>query len=70
MTVGRVGHDAAAGGGDVAPPTPQQLRRALARVERGASLDVDSENPTGALGLYERAGFRTDRRWTNYASEG
>jgi mycothiol synthase len=35
-----------------------------------AALDVDSENPTGALGLYERAGFRTDRRWTNYASDG
>ena len=33
-----------------------------------AALDVDSENPTGALGLYERAGFRTDRRWTNYSS--
>lgn len=31
-----------------------------------ASLDVDSENPTGALGVYERAGFRVDRRWANY----
>jgi mycothiol synthase len=31
-----------------------------------ASLDVDSENPTGALGLYESVGFRTRQRWTNY----
>ena len=31
-----------------------------------AALDVDSENPTGALGIYERAGFRTDLRWTTY----
>jgi mycothiol synthase len=34
-----------------------------------ASLDVDSENPTGALGIYEGAGFRTTRRWTNYLLE-
>jgi mycothiol synthase len=33
-----------------------------------AALDVDSENPTGALGVYERAGFQTDQRWTNYRS--
>ena len=32
-----------------------------------ASLDVDSENPTGALGIYERAGFVMETRWTNYA---
>ncbi|HET6651505.1 MAG TPA: GNAT family N-acetyltransferase [Nocardioides sp.] len=32
-----------------------------------ASLDVDSENPTGALGIYERAGFEVESRWTNYA---
>ncbi|NUR08639.1 MAG: GNAT family N-acetyltransferase [Nocardioidaceae bacterium] len=31
-----------------------------------ASLDVDSENPTGALGVYERAGFGVESRWTNY----
>jgi mycothiol synthase len=34
-----------------------------------ASLDVDSENPTGALGVYERAGFRTAMRWTSYRLE-
>jgi ribosomal protein S18 acetylase RimI-like enzyme len=32
-----------------------------------ASLDVDSENPTGALGLYERAGFAMEKRFTDYA---
>lgn len=34
-----------------------------------ASLDVDSENPTGALGVYERAGFVVEHRWTNYVLE-
>ncbi len=32
-----------------------------------ASLNVDSENPTGALGVYERAGFAVESRWTSYA---
>lgn len=32
-----------------------------------ASLDVDSENPTGALGIYERAGFAMEKRFTDYA---
>jgi mycothiol synthase len=31
-----------------------------------AGLGVDSENPTGALQLYERLGFRSMRRWTFY----
>jgi mycothiol synthase len=31
-----------------------------------ASLSVDSANPTGALGVYERAGFKVESRWTNY----
>jgi mycothiol synthase len=31
-----------------------------------AALNVDSENPTGALGVYERAGFKIEARWTNY----
>ena len=34
-----------------------------------ASLDVDSENPSGALGIYERAGFHTELRWRNYLGE-
>ena len=28
-----------------------------------ATLGVDAENPTGALGVYERVGFRPIRRW-------
>ena len=31
-----------------------------------AALDVDSQNPTGALGVYERTGFAVESRWTNY----
>ncbi|HEX6877087.1 MAG TPA: GNAT family N-acetyltransferase [Nocardioidaceae bacterium] len=31
-----------------------------------ASLDVDSANPTGALGIYERAGFVVTSRFTDY----
>jgi ribosomal protein S18 acetylase RimI-like enzyme len=31
-----------------------------------AALDVDSENPTGALGIYERAGFSVESKWTDY----
>jgi mycothiol synthase len=31
-----------------------------------ASLAVDSENPTGALGVYRRAGFVVEARWTDY----
>ena len=31
-----------------------------------AGLGVDSENPTGALRLYERLGFRSMRRWSFY----
>ena len=32
-----------------------------------ASLDVDTENRTGAFGLYERLGFTPDRSWTAWA---
>jgi len=58
---------------------PEHRRRGLASLLLGialhrfrqagfdqSSLDVDSENPTGALALYERAGYRTTMRWTNY----
>jgi ribosomal protein S18 acetylase RimI-like enzyme len=31
-----------------------------------ATLGVDSENPTGALGLYESVGFGPQRRWITY----
>ncbi|MGV8883677.1 MAG: GNAT family N-acetyltransferase [Rhodoglobus sp.] len=33
-----------------------------------AALDVDSDSPTGALGLYERQGFRQSHRIVNYTS--
>lgn len=31
-----------------------------------AGLDVDSENPTGALEIYQRVGFVAQRRWTSF----
>jgi mycothiol synthase len=31
-----------------------------------AALGVDAENPTGALGVYERLGFRPHRTWKTY----
>jgi mycothiol synthase len=31
-----------------------------------AGLSVDSENSTGALGVYERAGFKAERTWVDY----
>jgi len=59
--------------------TPPHRRRGLASLllrialrryrEAGfdkSTLDVDSENPTGALGIYEKAGFTTTTRWTNF----
>jgi mycothiol synthase len=34
-----------------------------------AKLNVDAENPTGALRLYESAGFRTAHSWISYRKE-
>jgi mycothiol synthase len=31
-----------------------------------AGFDVDAENPTGALGLYESLGFQSERRQIAY----
>jgi ribosomal protein S18 acetylase RimI-like enzyme len=43
------------------------LLRLFARLrDRGAgsaALNVDSDNTTGATGLYERAGMRVHRNW-------
>ncbi len=63
--------------------TPEHRRRGLAglllrRAMQGyreagydrAALDVDSENATGALGIYERAGFVTQVRLTSYGAPG
>jgi mycothiol synthase len=33
---------------------------------RKVSLGVDTSNPTGALGLYERSGFTVAERWTTF----
>jgi mycothiol synthase len=59
--------------------TPDHRRRGLAGVLLGhalvryredgfdrAALDVDSENPSGALSIYERAGFEVTKRYTLY----
>ena len=49
------------------------LRHALHRYRQAgfdqSSLTVDSENPSGALAVYERVGFRTTMRWTDYGME-
>ena len=34
-----------------------------------ATLGVDATNPTGAVGVYERLGFRTTARWVSYGLE-
>ena len=37
--------------------------------ERGmafAALGVDAENPTGAVGVYERFGFRPHQQWVTF----
>jgi ribosomal protein S18 acetylase RimI-like enzyme len=31
-----------------------------------AVLEVDSENPTGALGVYRKAGFEVSREFVSY----
>ena len=36
---------------------------------RRAGLGVDAENPTGALGLYERAGMHRVRRQDNWVKD-
>jgi mycothiol synthase len=42
------------------------LRTLLERGMQVAALGVDAENPTGALGLYERLGFRPHETWVTY----
>lgn len=48
------------------------LRRCLVEYRSAgydeASLDVDSENPTGALSIYRRAGFEVESRRTDYTA--
>lgn len=43
------------------------LHAAAAEGYTSASLDVDAKNPAGALGVYERAGFREHHTFVEYA---
>lgn len=43
------------------------LRACAAAGYDEASLHVDAENPTGAVGLYRRAGFTPAATWTSYS---
>ena len=45
------------------------VREARAQGFEGATLTVDAENPTGALGVYERNGFATVRRTVQYVKK-
>lgn len=44
----------------------ESLRRLRDRDMTSASLGVDADNPSGALGLYERFGFETNQRAATY----
>jgi mycothiol synthase len=46
--------------------TAEALRRLRAAGMDDAMLGVDAENPTGALGLYERSGFAVEQRASAY----
>jgi len=46
--------------------TAESLRRLAAAGMTEATLGVDAENPTGALGLYESLGFEVHQRWLTY----
>ncbi len=66
--LGQIGVLPGARGRGVATATIAAALRAAADAGcTRASLDVDTENTTGAFGLYERLGFRTDRTWTSWA---
>ncbi|MGY2082818.1 GNAT family N-acetyltransferase [Blastococcus sp. SYSU DS0539] len=62
VVLGQIGVLPAARGRGIAPAAIlESLRRAAAEGCRTSGLDVDSENVTGALRLYERLGFETVR---------
>ena len=44
----------------------RSLRALRERGMTSAGLSVDTQNPTGALALYESVGFRPVRRYTSY----
>jgi ribosomal protein S18 acetylase RimI-like enzyme len=45
------------------------LQRLKADGAAVAKLNVDAENPTGALRLYESVGFRVAHSWQSYSKE-
>jgi mycothiol synthase len=45
------------------------LRAACERGFDTASLGVDSENPTGAIGVYQKSGFAVADTWVDYARD-
>lgn len=67
LYIGQVGTRRAYRGRGLARATLAKVlaEGAQAGYER-ASLGVDADNPTGALGLYENLGFTTHKKFTNY----
>lgn len=45
----------------------EALAAAAAAGKATASLGVDADSPTGAVGVYERVGFATVTRWVTYS---
>jgi len=65
----RVGARATAGGDGRAAAArlhPYLAGRGYRKPHRGIGLGVDTENPTGALGLYEAVGFRAWKKQVTY----
>jgi mycothiol synthase len=66
--VGQVGTRAPWRGRGVASALLTRALRAYAEAGyQRAGLNVDTANPTGALGLYERWGFGVKQRWTTHS---
>lgn len=65
--VGKVGvHRRWRGRGAASALLAESLRACRQAGFAQASLDVDADNPTGALGVYEKLGFRVERRWVQH----
>lgn len=65
--VGKVGvRRAWRGRGAASALLSQALRDYRADGYGRATLDVDADNPTGALGVYQRLGFRVTHRWVDH----
>ncbi|TDD27255.1 GNAT family N-acetyltransferase [Kribbella turkmenica] len=67
LYIGQVGTVKAYRGRGLARMTLAKVLAKAAEVGyQRAALGVDAENPTGALGLYERLGFSVSSKWTSY----